>query len=349
MLRDAKTHQEPRTKDQGPERMARADLHVHSCHSKANGNLPLLKSRDCYSSPLDVYRQARARGMDVVTITDHDSIDGCLELLAERPDARDVIIGEEISCWVPDTDLQVHLGAYGMTEAIHRSVQPLRDNVFDVAAYLRASGVFFSLNHLLHFYKDQVPLEAYLRLLTEVPALEVRNGTMLEAHNQLVESIREKGTGSFFSPLALVAGSDAHTLRRVGTTWTAAPGEDAHEFLANVACGLGQAGGVHGTTLTIAGDAYGVIWRYCKSLVGLGPNDHTWLERVFCLATAVASIPFQWLPVAIALRGKRSEARYVDRCARQLREWREGAEAASRAATVSRASAPVLADEEMLG
>jgi hypothetical protein len=339
--------------------MPRADLHVHSCHSKTNGDLPLLKSRDCYSSPQDVYRQARARGMDVVTITDHDSIDGCLELLADRPDAQDVIIGEEISCRVPDSDLQVHLGAYGMTEAIHRSVQPLRDNVFDVAAYLRSSGVFFSLNHLLHFYRQQVPLEVYLRLLAEVPALEVRNGTMLAAHNTLVEWICEKGDCPLFRRrqvskkgavpfFALVAGSDAHTLRRVGTTWTDAPGENAREFLANVADGCGRPGGAHGTAFTIAGDAYGVIWRYCNSLVGRGPKDHSWLERVVYLVTAVASIPFQWLPLAIALRGKRGEARHVHHCARQLRQWLEGAEPVPSAA-VRPASAPVLADEEMTG
>ena len=61
--------------------MMRADLHVHTLHSKQTGTLPFLRSRDCYSDPLDVYRRARARGMDLVAITDHDSIDGALELM----------------------------------------------------------------------------------------------------------------------------------------------------------------------------------------------------------------------------------------------------------------------------
>ena len=51
-----------------------------------------LRSRDCYSNPEDVYLVAKARGMDLVTITDHDSIDGCLELLARRPGATDIFI-----------------------------------------------------------------------------------------------------------------------------------------------------------------------------------------------------------------------------------------------------------------
>ena len=112
--------------------------------------------------------------MDLVTITDHDSIDGCLELLDRCPDLEDFIIGEEVSCRFPDGDIEVHLGVYGMTEALHRELQPLRGNVFDVIACLRAHGVFFTLNHLLHFYRGQAPLASYLRLALEVPGARRR-------------------------------------------------------------------------------------------------------------------------------------------------------------------------------
>ncbi len=61
--------------------MMRADLHVHTLHSRRSGSLQFLRSRDCYSEPIDVYRSAKARGMDLVAITDHDSIDGALELM----------------------------------------------------------------------------------------------------------------------------------------------------------------------------------------------------------------------------------------------------------------------------
>ena len=64
--------------------MLRADLHVHTWHSGYNHDLPFLKSRDCFADPLAVYRAAKARGMDLVAITDHDSIDGGLELLEPR-------------------------------------------------------------------------------------------------------------------------------------------------------------------------------------------------------------------------------------------------------------------------
>src|SRR3954468_15159257 len=242
----------------------RADLHVHTCHSTPSamrrrraphflahpchstqsGNLQFLGSRDCYSRPADVYRVAKARGMDLVAFTDHDSIGGALELLNGRPElASEVIVGEEVSCRLPDGGLQVHLAVYGMTEALHRDVQRLRADVFDVIARLREANVFFALNHLLHFYRGEIPLERYLRLLDAVPALEVRNGTMAEAHNRLLETIAARApvaqafrpaAGAAGSPeglrykdldvgdrrFAVTAGSDAHTLRRIGTTWT---------------------------------------------------------------------------------------------------------------------------------
>jgi predicted metal-dependent phosphoesterase TrpH len=309
----------------------RADLHVHTLHSRVNGNVPFLGSRDCYSRPEDVYRVARARGMDLVAITDHDSIDGCLELRDRHPDARDVIVGEEITCRMPHGDIEVHLGAWGMTERLHRELQPLRRNVFDVTARLREAGVLFSLNHLLHFYRDQAPLSDYLRLLDEVPALEVRNGTMLRAHNALMEAlVARSGRGDEASEtryrphrrrLAGVAGSDAHTLRRVGRTWTEAPGRSASEFLANVGRGLGRAGGTDGTALTVAADAYGVIASFAGSLVGVGPSDHRLVRRACCLAFVALSLPFEFLPLVIAGYGKRQERRQVVRARAFLDEW----------------------------
>jgi len=111
-----------------------------------------------------------------------------------------------------------------------------------VIARLRESRTFFALNHLLYFYRRQVPLESYLQLLSHVPALEVRNGTMLAVHNQLLERVCQGGIAPSV-PLARVAGSDAHTLRRIGRTWTEAPGTTAADFLASISAGLGRPGG----------------------------------------------------------------------------------------------------------
>jgi predicted metal-dependent phosphoesterase TrpH len=266
--------------------------------------MKFLRSRDCYSSPFDVYRTARARGMDLVTFTDHDSIDGCLELLDRHPETADFICGEEVSCRFPDGDIEVHLGVYGMTEALHRDLQPLRGNVFEVIARLREADVFFALNHLLHSYRRQAPLEAYLRLLLEVPALEVRNGAMLASHNAFIERYARTVQPGWVA----IGGSDAHTLRRVGTTWTEVPAAaGAAGFLAGLRAGTCAPGGVNGSVLAISGDVYGVVARYIASLAGIGPSDHHGFERLACLAFSAGSLPFQFTPALVAVVGKIQE------------------------------------------
>jgi len=294
----------------------RADLHVHTLHSTRSGNMRFLRSRDCYSRPIDVYRRAKARGMDLVAITDHDSIDGALELAASVENPDEVIIGEEVSCW--HKGIQVHLGVYGMTEALHRDIQPLRGHALDVIACLRSARVFFSLNHLLHFYRRQAPLVEYLHLVEEVPALEARNGAMLPAHNLLIEEIVARRTAGNQTMLSAIGGSDAHTLRRVGRTWTEAPGRNREEFLDSLTRGLGRPGGDHGGASTVASDAYGVIRSYVASLIGAGPRDHAGWHRAGCLTFSVVSLPFQFVPMAIALKGKRREAATVHRVTAEL-------------------------------
>jgi predicted metal-dependent phosphoesterase TrpH len=301
--------------------LLRADLHVHTRHSKHNASVPFVASRDCYSPPQAVYRIAKARGMDLVAITDHDTIDGALELLDRQPGAADIIVGEEVSCRFPDVNMQVHLGVYGISETLHRDVQPLRNNVFEVTAFLRSAGVFFVLNHLFHFYRRQIPIESYLRLLHEVPALETRNGAMLAAHNRLVEEIASEWSAlsGVRSRLASVAGSDAHTLRRVGRTWTEAPGSNREEFLESLKRGLGRPGGRHGGTPATCGDVYGVIAAYAASLVGARPVDHHGWHRAACLAFVAASLPLQaFLPAVMTLLVKRREMREVRRARMDL-------------------------------
>jgi predicted metal-dependent phosphoesterase TrpH len=290
----------------------RADLHVHTWHSGYNHDLPFLRSRDCFADPLAVYRAAKRRGMDLVAITDHDSLDGGLELLSRLPDARDVILGEEISCWLPvpgatgeAARVEVHFGAWGMTEAAHREVQPLRGHALEVAAYLRGAGIFFAFNHPFHFYRGQLPLERYLELLDAAPAVETRNGAMLPAHNRLAAALAAtRGR-------VAVGGSDAHTLRRVGTTWTAAPGETREAFLANVAAGRGRVGGVQGGTLPLAADIYGVIAQYWLSLAGLRRHEISVPRRLFGASFSLVTLPGEFVPLLIAARSKRREARWV--------------------------------------
>jgi hypothetical protein len=189
--------------------------------------------------------------------------------------------------------------------------------VFDVIALLRESGTFFALNHVLHFYREQLPLERYLQLLSAVPAMETRNGAMLEAHNSLAERLSREWRGDA-PQLARVAGSDAHTLRRVGRTWTEAPGTTASAFLASLSAGLGKPGGDHGGVVTIAADTYGVVARYSASVYGWGPRDHSGWHRAWCALFIAGSIPAQFVPMVVAGVVKSRERRAVTGAIEQL-------------------------------
>jgi predicted metal-dependent phosphoesterase TrpH len=64
----------------------KCDLHVHSQHS-GMCSTPLVGRicRESYSAPERIYATLKKRGMDLVTLTDHDSI-GAAESLRHRPD-----------------------------------------------------------------------------------------------------------------------------------------------------------------------------------------------------------------------------------------------------------------------
>ena len=300
-------------------RPLRADLHVHSYHSGYTGHFQFLRTRDCYSSPEAVYRVAKSRGMDVVTITDHDSIDGCLEFLDRHPDAPDFIMGEEIECTFPDAPLKMHLGVYGITERIHRDIQPLRRNVFEAVAYLRQQNVLFVLNHLFHFYHGQIDLARYLRDLAWImPALEVQNGTMLPRHNQLIAEIAHQLGRDRGQPFIGVGGSDSHTLRGIGSTYTQALGPTRETFLANIRAGACTTGGQHGSTGRVAREIYGVIGNHVLAILGLGRHDLTPARRAVGFGFGIVSLPIQIYPLIAAFMEKSREARRVKRWSQ---EW----------------------------
>ena len=300
-------------------RLLRADLHVHSCRSGYSGQLKFLRARECYSEPEAVYATAKARGMDVVTITDHDSIDGCLEFLDHHPDADDFFISEEIECRFPDVKLKVHIGAYDINERIHREIQPLRRNLSEATAYLRSEGILYALNHPFFFFKGQVSLEQYLSAALQLfPAFEVRNGTRSTAHNLLTETIVQEWATASAVPLVLIGGSDSHTLSGIGSTYTEVSGSNRQEFLQNLRAGRAGVGGRHGGTFREAREIYGVVTKYWASLLGFGRQDLSWRRRALGLAFSAVSMPFEFTPLLVAALDNRAE---VQRVAAYGREW----------------------------
>jgi hypothetical protein len=99
----------------------------------------------------------------------------------------------------------------------------------------------------------------------------------------------------------------------VGRTWTSAPGRTRDEFFASLRAGLGRPGGLHGGVGAVAGDAYGVVGSYVAALAGFGPRDVRSWRRAGCLAFSAASLPMQFLPLAVAASRKAQERREVAR------------------------------------
>ena len=91
----------------------RVDLHCHSTASEISklGIQRSLGLPECATPPEEVYELAKRRGMDFVTITDHDTIDGCLEIA----DRHDVFISEELTAWFRGEPQAVHLLCFGIT------------------------------------------------------------------------------------------------------------------------------------------------------------------------------------------------------------------------------------------
>ena len=170
--------------------------------------------------------------MDLVALTDHDTIDGALELLSAHPGLPDdFIIGEEVSCRFPGTRprgpprrLRHDRGAASRAAAAAR--QRLRRHR---AACARRTCSSRSIT-CCFFYRGQMPLDAYLRAARR-GARRSRRATGRCCRRTTSGDGDRRRAGRRRDgrrrASACVGGSDAHTLRRVGTTWTEAPGRDA--------------------------------------------------------------------------------------------------------------------------
>ena len=190
----------------------KCDLHVHTTHS-GMCTVPLLRRvcRESYNDPAELYVTLKSRGMDLVTVTDHDTI-GASEDLRRY---HDFFLSEEVTCTLP-SGATAHIGVYDITEAQHIELQRRRDDFYSFAAYLSAQRLFWTVNHFFSSLTGHRRAEDFLLVEDYAPGLETHNGALHPYLNKLASSMAAR------LPAPGMGGSDAHTLRGAGRTWTQA-------------------------------------------------------------------------------------------------------------------------------
>lgn len=182
----------------------RADLHMHTTAS------------DGWPAPRELVDYARATSLNVIAVTDHDTIEGALRA-ADHAAGRsklEVVIGEEVS------SRDGHIVAL----FIDRRIQPGMSAAATVHAIHEQGGLAVAVHP---FWRTQRrtrggPVHGVGWLAAELAfdAIEVENATPgFYVFNQMARRLN-LGLGS-----AEVGGSDAHILDAVGRAYTEFPGK----------------------------------------------------------------------------------------------------------------------------
>jgi glycosyltransferase involved in cell wall biosynthesis len=261
-----------------------ADLHCHSKHSDRPSQFYLrwIGARESYTEPRDLYRRLKSRGMDLVTITDHDTIEGGLEIAHEK----DVFLSEELTCYFPEDRCKVHILVYGIDEAAHRDLLELRHNVYELSFYLHTHAIAHSVAHPLFGMSSGFDISHVERLLLLFSNFEEKNGSRSRSFNELVSGILDRVTPELLERLAEVhdmtpigekpwrrgrtGGSDDHTGLLLGSAWTSVEGaRDPAGFIAGLSGCRARGGGIDGTSTSLAHSIYHGCYHYLKNKVFL--------------------------------------------------------------------------------
>lgn len=254
----------------------RVDLHLHTRHS-ARATDWLLRKVDfpaSCSEPAILYDELRRAGFDFVTFTDHDTIDGCLEI-ADRPG---VFLSEEITAFFPEDEVKVHLLAWGISEAQHREIQSLRRNIYELAAWLRQQQIAHAVAHPFWPVDERLSTDHWQRLVLLFRHFETINGLRDPLLGRTAEFALARLTPEHIARFAaeqkldplgeepwrkhFTGGSDDKGGVFHGRAWTEAEGGSAAEFLAAVRAGHSRPGGQGGGPLVMAHSLYSVIFAF---------------------------------------------------------------------------------------
>lgn len=256
---------------------SKADLHLHSRFSNrpAEWILRRLDFPDSCSEPKKLYQKLRAAGMDFVTLTDHDNINGCLEI-ADLPGA---FVSEQITTFFPEDRCQVQLLAWDISPAQHDQIQELRGNIYELQAYLQQNAIAHGVAHPLHRLDERLASVHIEKLLLLFRCFEAVNGLRNALLGQAIlhciqglspRKIEELANRHHLSPThsepwkkALFGGSDDHAGLFAGSVYNETPQcATASGFLGHVITGTGRIHGQGGNPLAFSHGLYNTIYSF---------------------------------------------------------------------------------------
>ena len=277
--------------------MSKCDLHIHSRHSARSEEWLFRRFDfpDSYSDPKQLHRQLLERGMDYVTITDHDTIAGCLEIA----DLPNTFISEQVTTYFPQDPCKVHLLVWGITETQHDDIVIVRDNIFALQRYLQAGRIAHAVAHPLYSINGKLEASHLERLILLFKHFEGLNGLRDALLSELVPDlfgcltpakIEEFAAKHNLAPThpepwkkILLGGSDDHGGQFVASAYTETPPADsARKFLDNICSGDCQARGQSGTPLILSHGFYNILGCFIQDRFRekLGPSAAL-LEQMF--------------------------------------------------------------------
>ena len=277
--------------------MSRCDLHIHSRHSARSEEWLFRRFDfpDSYSDPKQLYEQLRKRGMDYVTITDHDSIDGCLEI-AHLPRT---FISEQVTTYFPHDACKLHILVWGISEQQHRDIESVRENIFDLQRYLQRAQIAHAVAHPLYSVNGKLEATHLEQLILLFKHFEGINGLRDALLSDLAQTLFKQLTPEQIDVFAnrhgvapthaepwrkiLVGGSDDHGGQFAASAFTETPAaKSAEEFLKSVRNGNCTPRGQGGTPLILSHGFYNTVACFIQDRFHekLGPSGAL-LEKMF--------------------------------------------------------------------
>ncbi|MEM7228116.1 MAG: glycosyltransferase [Planctomycetota bacterium] len=258
---------------------SRGDLHVHSKYSDRPSEwiLRRIGAPECFVEPAAVYERAIAHGMDFVTISDHNVIDGALEI-AHLPNT---FISCEVTAHFPENGAGLHILVSGINEKQFEMIDRLRKDVYALREYLVDQDIVTTLAHPLFLVNGNLTIDQYEKTLIMFNRFEIINGTRDPRAGQLVKAVLDGLTPRDMERLidkhgidpigpnphrkAYTGGSDDHSGLYTGSAHTVTPtATSVEQYLDHLRHGRCEHAGRSGTSVHLAHCFYTIAYGYYK-------------------------------------------------------------------------------------